>query len=91
MFLGRVVADGEALWTSDDAAAILELLREKSMLCPGCGLPRDETMSPEAERLYTSRAFRCHACKARESASEKFRQSPHDAGGLYFTIEKQGG
>jgi hypothetical protein len=67
---------------------VLEYLREKALLCPGCGLPRDETMDPEAEGHFTSRALRCHACAARERAAKKFAMQK-DGGSLYYTIEKE--
>jgi hypothetical protein len=88
VFLGRVVGEGEPLWTRDDAQAVLEYLREKALLCPGCGLPRDETMDPEAEGHFTSRALRCHACAARERAAKKFAMQ-NDGGSLYYTVEKK--
>ena len=66
---------------------MLAYLREKAQLCPGCGLPREETMDPEAEEHYRSRAFRCHACATRERASRKFNGDHSDDAGLYFTIE----
>lgn len=83
-----MVGKGESLWLREDAEAILEYLREKAMTCPGCGLPRDETMDPAAERHYRSRALRCHACAAREREHQKFAKNPHDAGGLFFTTER---
>lgn len=89
MFLGRVAAEGEPLWLHEDAEAVFEYLREKALTCPGCGLPRDETMSPDAERHYRSRAMRCHACAAREREHKRFTEGPHaDAGGLFFTVER---
>jgi hypothetical protein len=89
VFLGRIVADGEPLWLPEDAQAVLDYFREESLTCPGCGLPRDETMTPEAEDHYRSRAMRCHACAARERATSKFDDRPHESAGLYFTVEKR--
>ena len=86
VFLGRVVGQGEPLWTRDDAQAVLEYLREKALLCSGCGLPRDETMDPEAEGHFASRALRCHACAARDRAARKF--GGDQGASLYYTIEK---
>lgn len=88
ILLGRVMAEGEPLWLREDTQAVLEYLREKSLLCPGCGLPRDETMDPEAEGHFASKALRCHACAARERAAKKFTGQP-DNGSIYFTIEKR--
>jgi hypothetical protein len=82
------VAEGEALWLAEDAQAVLDYLREKALACPGCGLPRDETMDPEAVDHYRSRTLRCHACAAREREAERFTSGPHIRGGLLFTAER---
>lgn len=69
--------------------AVLDYLEEKALRCSGCGLPRDETMSPEAEGRYTVRVLRCHACAVREKAASKFGGArPHEAGGLFFSVEE---
>jgi hypothetical protein len=83
-----VVEPGDPLWLAEDTEAVLEYLREKALTCPGCGLPRDETMSREAEEHYRSRAFRCHACAARERETAKFVAAKGKPEGLYFTIER---
>lgn len=85
--LGRVVGPMEPLWLPEDTEAVLEYLREQALICQGCGLPRDETMNPEAEGSYRSRAFRCHACSARDREARKFADQK-TAGGIYFTTEK---
>lgn len=87
VLLGRVVGPGEPLWTREDTEAVLGYLREKAMLCPGCGTPRDESMSPEAEDHYRSRAFRCHACTARAKEAKRFADASPE--GLYFTVERR--
>ena len=79
---------GEPLWTREDTQAILEYFREKALLCPGCGFPRDETMDPEAEGHFASRALRCHACAARERAATAFAGQKNNAS-LYYTVEKR--
>ena len=88
MLLGRVVKSGEPLWLPDDTKELLDYFREQELLCPGCGLPRDETMDPEAEGLYRSRAMRCHACAAREREAKRFTSGPHESGGLLFGVER---
>jgi hypothetical protein len=79
------------LWLTEDTQAVLDYLREKALTCPGCGLPRDETMDPEADMHYRSRALRCFACLAREREARRFTSSPHDEGGLYFTVDRVNG
>lgn len=81
-------ASGEPLYLADDTEAVLEWQREQALLCPGCGLPRDETMNKEAQDAYKSHALRCHACAARSRAAEKFAAQKGSDGGLYFTTER---
>lgn len=88
MLLGRVVKVGDPAWLTEDTEAVLEYLREKALLCPGCGQPRDETMDPNAEGRFTSRALRCHACAARGRLARKFTGETHDDAGLFFTAER---
>lgn len=85
----EIVQPAEPLYLADDAEAVLDLLRERALLCPGCGLPRDETMDREAEQRYRSRAVQCHACAARDRAMKKFTSGPHDSGGLYWLTERR--
>lgn len=71
----------------DDTEAVLEWQREQALLCPGCGLPRDETMSKEASDAYKARSLRCHACatRGRKAASVQDQKGTE---GLYFTVER---
>jgi hypothetical protein len=77
----------EALWLREDAEAVFEVHREKALTCPGCGNPRDESMDPEYEGAYNSRALVCHACAVRDRKQKNFTSGPHDPSGLYFTAE----
>jgi hypothetical protein len=86
VLLGRVVGEGEPLWLPEDTEEVLAYLREKAQLCPGCGQPRENTMDPEAEGQWRSRALRCHACTAKARAAEQFAQAKAPSG-LYFTVE----
>lgn len=88
MILGRVVKPGEREWLQEDAEAVFAWIREQHLRCPGCGLPRDETMQHEGEVQYRSRAFQCQACAARDRESKRFTGGPHDDTGLYFTVER---
>lgn len=70
--------------------AVLEWQREQDLLCPGCGHPRDETMDPEAQDRYDSKALRCFACAAKERAAEKFTKHERpNLAGLYFTVGRR--
>ena len=78
---------GEPYWLEDDTEAALEYFEEQSLLCSGCGLPRDETMSKEAQDTYKAQAVRCHACAERDREAKKFTSGPHDDAGLMFRVE----
>jgi hypothetical protein len=82
------VNPGDPLWLPEDTRDLLDYFQEQALVCPGCGLPRDETMDPEAEMHYRSRAMRCHACAARDREARRFTSSPHEEGGLYFAVER---
>lgn len=80
---------GEPLFTEEDTLAVLEWQREQSLLCPGCGLPRDETMAKERQfDFYDARAVRCHACAARDRKARQFTKQDHDDAGLYFVAKE---
>jgi hypothetical protein len=89
---GRIfmsTTEKDPLWLESDTEALLEWQREQALLCPGCGHPRDESMSKEAMDAYESKAMRCHACAARDRAHKKFTSQPHDDAGLYYTIGRR--
>lgn len=76
MFLGRVVADGEPLWTDEDRAWALALLAEEAGNCGGCGQPVSESMDPVNEFAYRVERLRCHACTAVGRVRELDRDEP---------------
>jgi predicted RNA-binding Zn-ribbon protein involved in translation (DUF1610 family) len=89
--MGRVVASGEQLWQPEDTLAVLAYLREEDLECPGCGLPREETMDRESDGRYRGHPIRCHACAARERTRDRFSARPSDGAGLFVAIEDLGG
>lgn len=84
--MATTVAD--PLFDDEDTATAIEYVREKVLSCPGCGLPRDETMLKEAQFAYEASAIRCHACAARDRAASQYTAQEHDSAGLMFTIEE---
>jgi hypothetical protein len=82
--MGRVVKRGEPWFTEEDTELALEWQREKDLECPGCGLPRDETMQKDHHDHYTASALRCHACAARDRKAKQFTKQEHDDSGLFF-------
>jgi hypothetical protein len=69
---------------------ILDYLRERKLVCPGCGLPRDETMDPEAEGHFISRFVICHACAARDRKQKQITSAgPYSEAGAYFSVERR--
>lgn len=88
MFLGRIVADGEPLWTDDDRDWALALLAYEADLCD-CGQPRSISTQAEAEDTYTASKLRCHACRTIARASERFTTAPGaDSAGLLISLRK---
>lgn len=81
---------GEPLFTDDDIEAVLEHIRYQKMLCPGCGMPRDETMHQDAWNEYEGHAVRCQACAARDRRAEFFMKDVSkgraDDAGMFFTV-----
>lgn len=82
----------EPFFLEEDTEAVLEYMQEKALECPGCGLPRDETMAIEATFGYAAEPVRCHACAARERAASPFYKDVAggraDSGGISFLIKK---
>ncbi|MFD0429426.1 hypothetical protein ACFQ60_22380 [Streptomyces zhihengii] len=64
VFLGRVVAPGEPLWTDEDRSWALALADVERDVCPDCGHPWSEASAPDSEWAYTAELLRCHACAA---------------------------
>lgn len=90
IFLGRVQAAGEPLWTDDDRQWALALLEYEADLCPGCGRSRTETTHPDADGGYEGTAIRCHGCAAVARMSELHSKAPHDPRGLYISVRPRG-
>jgi hypothetical protein len=84
VFLGRVVADGEPLWTEEDRDYALALLAVDADRCE-CGQPRSESTLAEAEFTYRAEKLRCHCCKTIAEASERWAD---DSKGLLISINR---
>jgi hypothetical protein len=84
VFLGRVVADGEPLWTEEDRDYALALLAVDADRCE-CGQFRSESTAAEAEFTYRAEKLRCFCCKAIAEASERWAD---DSKGLLISINR---
>ena len=91
MFLGRVVAPGEPLWTDEDRGWAMALLEYEADICSWCGQPRSQSMAAENEFRYESQALRCHGCKAVARGSEPFSKPDSDTRGLMIAVKLKGG
>lgn len=61
VFLGRVVAPTDPLWTEDDQDEVLGFLREKATCCPQCGTHPDAWKNdPDA---FVAELERCPGCE----------------------------
>jgi predicted component of type VI protein secretion system len=85
VFLGRVVADGDPLWTDEDRDYALALLAVEADRCDGCGHQRSESTSIEADSGYRAEKLRCHACRAIAEASERWAD---DSKGLLISLSR---
>lgn len=78
---GRVVEPGEPLWLPEDRDIVLGWFEYRRTLCPGCGLPRDETHGGEFMHAFTAEVTRCQACATRERAGTEYAKKAIKAGG----------
>lgn len=84
---GRAIGEEtthDPVWTLDDTRAHLDWQAEQDLLCPGCHLPRDETMrddtDPHAPK-YIAEAVVCNAC-AERGASARAAADDNDGRGM---------
>lgn len=89
MFLGRVPAPGEPLWTDEDRGWAMALLEYEADICSGCGQPRSQSTLAKNEFRYEAEALRCHGCKAVAVESENW--SGPNARGLLMGVKLKGG
>lgn len=74
----------------EDVTAALEWQTHERLLCPGCGHPRDESMSHEDHGpTYSASATRCRACEAKDAAIAEWRDSGASTAGLYFSAHPE--
>jgi len=65
VFLGRVVAEGEPVWTDEDRAYAIALHRVEADVHHDCGRPWSEAMDPANAENYTVDVLgQCPACAA---------------------------
>lgn len=81
---GRVVADGEAVWTEKDRLTALALLEEERNT-HSCGHPIDEAFAKDNDGKYVGEAIRCHACAASQREAKDFEDNPE---GLFVIARK---
>lgn len=87
MFLGRVVAEGEPLWTDDDRAWAMALAQVEADQCPECGTPWTEATSPDREFSYKAELIKCHACAASARAVRAHQDGGGTSDGLHVHIK----
>lgn len=87
MFLGRVVAPGEPLWTEEDRAWALALAEVEADTCPDCGQPWSEATAPENEFEYEADLILCHSCAASAKAVRAHQDGKGTTDGLHVHLE----
>lgn len=85
---GRVVADGQPLWTAQDTALAVALTAIEAATC-ACGHDRRESMDSANEYGYVAEAVRCHACAARDRAAEAYQKQDGSMAGLAFAVKRK--
>lgn len=85
---GRVVRDGQPLFTAQDTALAIALTTVEARTC-ACGHNRSETTTPGAEFAYEAAAIRCHACAARDRAARAFADGEGSMAGLMWSVNKK--
>lgn len=83
---GRVVRDGQSLFTAQDTALALALTSVEARTC-ACGHDRSETTAAGAEFAYQATAIRCHACAARDRAARAFAEGEGSTAGLMWAVD----
>ena len=73
-------------WSEADRDAALEWQAEQDRKCSGCGLPLDETTSPEAEDLFDAELWKCHSCAPAARRLELHRRDGGDLAGMQARI-----
>lgn len=59
----RAITVREPEWTEDDRDWAAADLDAQAGLCPGCGLPLEETTDPASEGAYVAlEPLKCHGC-----------------------------
>lgn len=80
---------GEPLWSDEDRAWALAYLAEDAAICT-CGQPVSESMDAQMEFGYQSDPVTCHACKARDKASEAWSRDGGSPHGVRFVVRRLG-
>ena len=79
----------EPYFLEEDTEAVLEWQREQDLKCSGCGLPRDETMVPEAHQRYEGTTLYCHACAASARHEDQFSKKNQNLHGVFFAAKER--
>jgi hypothetical protein len=82
----RAITISEPVWTDEDRDWALADLQDQASRCPnGCGLPLEETTSPDNEGAYVAlEPVRCHAC----APVTRKKQSIEDPTDWIFQVRK---
>lgn len=88
MFLGRVVAPGEAVWTGEDRAWALALAEVEADSCPECGERWSESTDAANEFTYRAELVMCHACATSAKTVRAHQDSRGSTDGLHVHIQR---
>ncbi|MFE7398854.1 hypothetical protein [Streptomyces sp. NPDC057557] len=89
VFLGRVVAPGEAAWTEEDRAWALALAEVEADTCPDCGEPWSEATDQKNEFEYKADLVMCHACATSAKTVRAHQDNKGSTDGLHVHLERR--
>lgn len=84
----RSVTIEEPEWTDEDVEFALAQRSYRESLCV-CGHPRSESFDPDNDHAYNAEPWACHACAARDRASEAWHKQDGKAHGIYFAVTRR--
>lgn len=90
MFLGAPLpGPGDVLWTEEDRAWALALLKVEAESCRGCGQPLGDSTAPELEEAWRAEVIKCHACATAGHHLESWQKQGGDTHGASVHVTRR--
>lgn len=89
---GRVVGEGQPLWTQEDTDLALALAELEESQCPGCGHDRAVSTAKANTFAFRAEPVKCHACAARDRAADaRSKEKGWEPYGVRWSTHMKGG